>query len=184
MSEWLINYQGGFVRRGLWGELLFFLHRRAGVDPALVIHFIVLVSVCTLVCVVVRMFYKNGYSCFLLPFVFMLGGLWAPAWTLMEGRRDALMLTLAAAAFWFYGKWLKNNSFGSVIAIWMIGCFAILSHEPSFFIVFPFMGAHLFLHQLQRHSFWAAARRVAQAARAEQATAMAASPGGGSWNGT
>ena len=26
-SEWMINYQGGFVRRGLMGEILFNLHK-------------------------------------------------------------------------------------------------------------------------------------------------------------
>ena len=31
-SEWLINYQGGFVRRGLIGELLYQIHNLSGIQ--------------------------------------------------------------------------------------------------------------------------------------------------------
>ena len=32
MTEWLINYQGGFVRRGLFGEALFKLSQHLNLD--------------------------------------------------------------------------------------------------------------------------------------------------------
>lgn len=35
IGDWLINYQGGFVRRGLIGEVLYFISRATGVSPAI-----------------------------------------------------------------------------------------------------------------------------------------------------
>ena len=35
IGDWLINYQGGFVRRGLTGEVLYLISRATGVSPAI-----------------------------------------------------------------------------------------------------------------------------------------------------
>ena len=35
MSEWLVNYQGGFVRRGLFGELIYRINQGQGLINAL-----------------------------------------------------------------------------------------------------------------------------------------------------
>jgi hypothetical protein len=32
VTEWMINYQGGFLRRGLPGELIFFIGKQTGLD--------------------------------------------------------------------------------------------------------------------------------------------------------
>lgn len=37
-SDWLINYQGGFTRRGLFGEILFILHKVSGLDLDLILY--------------------------------------------------------------------------------------------------------------------------------------------------
>ena len=39
--DWVINYQGGFVRRGLIGEILFQLHRFTNIDLDLLIFLFV-----------------------------------------------------------------------------------------------------------------------------------------------
>lgn len=33
MGDWLINYQGGFVRRGFLGELIYQMHQATGINP-------------------------------------------------------------------------------------------------------------------------------------------------------
>ena len=38
ISEFLINYQGGFVRRGLLGEILLFLTKNFGLDTYTMIY--------------------------------------------------------------------------------------------------------------------------------------------------
>ncbi|MGC8529497.1 MAG: hypothetical protein ACP5OP_04775, partial [Leptospirillia bacterium] len=37
IGDWLINYQGGFVRRGLIGEILYHLSRLTTVSPAILL---------------------------------------------------------------------------------------------------------------------------------------------------
>ena len=37
-SDWLINYQGGFTRRGLFGEILFILHKVSGLGLDLILY--------------------------------------------------------------------------------------------------------------------------------------------------
>ena len=42
-ADWLINYQGGFIRRGLIGELLFKIHNYLSINlDILVFYFVVL----------------------------------------------------------------------------------------------------------------------------------------------
>ena len=36
LGDWLINYQGGFVRRGLMGQIIFFLSRWLHLSPLLI----------------------------------------------------------------------------------------------------------------------------------------------------
>ena len=42
MAEWVINYQGGFVRKGLIGEFFFQIHKFADLNPALLILFFII----------------------------------------------------------------------------------------------------------------------------------------------
>ena len=53
-GEWLINYQNGFNRRGLIGELIFFISRLLGKNIQL--SFIILVSI------IVFVFYYLNYN--------------------------------------------------------------------------------------------------------------------------
>ena len=45
--DWIINYQGGFVRRGLVGESLFQLHRLTNIDLDLVFSLCNIYNACT-----------------------------------------------------------------------------------------------------------------------------------------
>jgi len=40
ITEWLINYQGGFVRRGLMGEVIFVFYNYFGLSPYIAILFV------------------------------------------------------------------------------------------------------------------------------------------------
>ena len=44
IGEWLINYQGGFVRRGLSGETIYFLSNSLKISPIFLIWFICIFS--------------------------------------------------------------------------------------------------------------------------------------------
>ena len=40
-SDWLINYQGGFTRRGLFGEIVYLIHKITSIDLDLLLYFFV-----------------------------------------------------------------------------------------------------------------------------------------------
>lgn len=73
VSEFLINYQGGFVRRGLLGEILLHLHNNLKLSPYYSIITLSIFSYIGIVIFFVKLFIKNGYTLFILPFVFFLG---------------------------------------------------------------------------------------------------------------
>jgi hypothetical protein len=130
ISEWLINYQGGFVRRGLPGEIILQLYHYVGLSPYAVIMFLCIVSYIGVVVFFIYTFRKNGYSLFLLPFVFFLGnpsinGFWV--------RKDLILILLFIAVIYFSLR--KKNL--SVILANLFFIIAILSHEAIGFFCFP-----------------------------------------------
>ena len=44
IGEWLINYQGGFVRRGLLGEIIYFLTTSLNISPIFIIWLLCITS--------------------------------------------------------------------------------------------------------------------------------------------
>ena len=45
-SDWLINYEGGFVRRGFIGEILYFFHKSLFIDlDKLIFSFVILIYI-------------------------------------------------------------------------------------------------------------------------------------------
>jgi len=75
ITEFLINYQGGFVRRGLIGEILFFFAKNFNINVEVTIKIICLIC-CFAVCIFfVRAFLKKGYTLYILPLYFFLGGI-------------------------------------------------------------------------------------------------------------
>ena len=59
IGEWLINYQGGFVRRGFLGEGIYFLCNAIEVSPIFVIWFISITSYFLLVKLITLCFIVN-----------------------------------------------------------------------------------------------------------------------------
>lgn len=143
-SDWLINYQGGFVRRGLWGEFLLFLYNNFGIDIGHAIIFIVIASTVALILFTIYFFKKKGVSFFLLPNILLLG-IFAMH-DITSFRRDALMLLLIFAALYLYKKWQEGqkNSLLYYILMSITGIAVVLTHEASFFCFVPFIMFHYF----------------------------------------
>lgn len=72
-ADVFINYQGGFVRRGLMGEMLYWLHG-LGFDPLHTALLLCLVAYLTIVMFMVKGFKRRGYSLGLLCVSFLIGG--------------------------------------------------------------------------------------------------------------
>lgn len=144
ITEWLINYQGGFVRRGLRGEVVFLLNKYFNLDPYLIITVITTIAFLFLIYFFVMGFLKKGYSIFVLPFVFFLGG---PILNNYWMRADSIILILFILVIYMV---VKRPRF---YLIW-INVFAILGsliHEIFIFISFPVL--ILLLHSIFKKRF-------------------------------
>lgn len=132
ITELLINYQGGFVRRGLLGEGLFQLYNYFGFDP-----YFTILSFCFLVYVFfaiffIKSFIKKGYPLFALPFVFFLGG---PIINDQWVRKDVLVILIFSAVLYFSIKKIKKYLFLTNL-FFAIG---LLVHEEVGFFCFPIL---------------------------------------------
>jgi len=85
ISDFLINYQGGFVRRGLCGELIHVVCRWFEADPRCVVLPLVCVCYVLLVWLFVRKFRQRGLCWWLLPMSIILSPLFLI-------RKDCMML--------------------------------------------------------------------------------------------
>lgn len=87
-SDWFINFQAGFVRRGIIGELLILLYNNFNIDVSHAIMAIVITSTTALILCMIYMFRKKGLSLYLLPSILFFGGFAING--LIIYRRDAL----------------------------------------------------------------------------------------------
>ena len=90
-SDWLINYQGGFVRRGLLGQLLLVANQRFGLDPYVVV-LVVTLGAYVLLCALAVIAAKKGRIPYaLVPMSFALG---FPVFSNQWFRKDVLLVLL------------------------------------------------------------------------------------------
>lgn len=127
-TTWLINYASGFVRRGLQGEVLYWLHDLLGIEPQYCIAIISIVIFAFMVVYFITRFIKRGCSWWIVPLTFFMGGF-------EIDRTDglALMLMLGAIASYRHAncrmlRWVLLNVFGVC---------SILVHEISFLLLVP-----------------------------------------------
>ena len=132
VSDWLINYQGGFVRRGLIGELLLqFEHIR----PYNVRHAILGIEIIFYIlffAVIFRIFTKYRWS--LLAAMFPVACV-----TISMGcyRRDFMMLCLCALTFYLFFKYLKEKRKTLLVLSVAVMSLGIVVYEPVFFVLVP-----------------------------------------------
>ena len=129
ISDYMINYQAGFVRRGLLGELLLQCFRLV---PFPLYKFIVwfdLIIFITFVGFSLRIYRKMMWIP-IVPFIFIIGKI-----TLY--RRDFLMLFLAYFSFFWLFKFLRTRKIPALALSTIISVISILIYEPSFFFIVP-----------------------------------------------
>ena len=142
ISEWLINYEGGFVRRGLFGEILWGMRSVFSFSVTHVIVIIYYTGFLSLAVLLVRLFKRNGWSLFILPFpVCMYVYLCDPYFLI--GRRDCWLLLLAYLCFGLYHKYIRTGG-GTLFLVLCNVCliFCVLFHEAALFFIFPFIVIH------------------------------------------
>lgn len=141
-SDMLINYQAGFVRRGLFGELLFHFYQLVPFDVGHVVLSFILLSAIACLGLLYRACRELSYS----P-VLLMSGFTLQFMALAEVvgiRRDYLMLLMAFAAFWTYRRWLTQRvqPWLWLICLQVLLFLAVLLHEGVTFYVVPIIGVH------------------------------------------
>ena len=141
VGEWLISYAGGFVRRGLPGELIHFISAQYSLSPILIVWFFSIVSLAALILLLLN-FCKNLFEkSFLLSQLIIL----APLSENYFVRKDAFLVLLYGLSLLImkahYHK--SINKLIAVLSVNFISMVAIFSHEsygiwglPSLLIIF------------------------------------------------
>lgn len=131
--DWLISYEGGFVRRGLTGEIVDFFTQVFNLSPNVIIVSISLLFYAIVVGWVLKLSYKKYPACIILSPI-LLGGL------IFSGvliRKDILIIFMFMLSLIVMISNLSN--FVKYIIINFLCVIAILSHEMFFFIGLPML---------------------------------------------
>ncbi len=131
-TEWLINYQGGFVRRGLAGEIILMLYTTFGLSTDNVIMYFCLIAYLLLISFFIYSFRKNKFPLILLSFVFFLG---EPVINNYWVRKDVLLMLIFISLIYFSTK--KSNIY--LVLINLIFVIGLLIHESIGFFGFPIL---------------------------------------------
>lgn len=140
LSDWMINYKGGFVRRGLAGELLHLLYGWAPYPVHMAVSGVMLVTFLSAMYLLYRLFRREGWSYLLLLSPLLLVPVMAHTsfWT----RRDYLSLLLSVAIFACYFRYFRRRDWKALAGMQLLSVTTVLLHEASFFYTFPILFVH------------------------------------------
>lgn len=131
MTEWLINYAGGFVRRGLPGETILLIAEQTKIQENYLVIFISF-AIYFLVFAIIRFKSKSYFSSAFLLSPVALG---SAAYQDFIVRKDALGILFLLICLHCYQK-IKRPLVRLLICN-TFACVAILSHETFFFYALP-----------------------------------------------
>ncbi|MGN0036711.1 MAG: hypothetical protein ACI36X_05790 [Bacteroidaceae bacterium] len=137
ISDWLINYEGGFVRRGLIGQILYAVYQWHPYPVNVVIQSLYVGLAALFIYVVLRMFRKEGWSVFILVSWAFLGRLLSAS--LGWFRRDIGMLLAVYGLFYLFHRYMQKRNAWTWMGIQAVNVLTILSHEATFFFSVPLL---------------------------------------------
>lgn len=132
-ADLFINYEGGFVRRGLLGQLFWYLYA-IEIDPLKVALGLSFVSYGIIAYYLIYSFKKNGYELFLLPICFLLGGFSLYEFTFF--RRDFMLLCVFLFTVFL---WKKMSTKKWLLVANGLTSIALLCYEPYIFFALPLL---------------------------------------------
>ena len=138
ITEWLINYQGGFVRRGLPGQLIFYVSDFLGTQANFIAIFISLLAYVFLVIfLIVKTRHKFPAILILSPIV-----MGAPAYQGFIIRKDVLGIIFFLVCLKILLS--KKKNILKYFGLNLVAIIALLSHEAFFFFAIPAIGVIIF----------------------------------------
>jgi hypothetical protein len=158
ISEWLINYQGGFVRRGLPGELIYQISLVTDISPYYIIVSVAVLAYIAMAILLITMVGKSAQS--LLIFSPLLLGM--PVFSNFWIRKDVMLILLFSICILL----LKRKNQYKYLWVNLLGIIAVLSHESFGFwgaggiFVFLITQIHISTSEIWRTSFSAFLRLI------------------------
>ena len=128
IGEWLINYQGGFVRRGLLGETIYFLSNSLKISPIFLIWFICIFSYFLLI----KLIFNEAKNKVSKVFLLSPGVLLAPIIGDFLIRKDILLMLI----FLIILKICKHND-PNILILNVLNILGILIHESFAIYTLP-----------------------------------------------
>lgn len=129
VSEWLINFEGGFVRRGLLGEGIYLLCVKLNITPLYIISFLCLGIYFFLFIFYLRKFRERGLSWWFLCGPMMFG------FVTSFLRKDFLLISLVILIVTLLKK--RGTPIYLQLIAGLITIFGLLVHEAFFFFGAP-----------------------------------------------
>jgi len=129
IGEWLINYQGGFVRRGLFGSLIYKLSYGLNINPISIVHLLTILFFISFL-YLLKDCRKYFTSLFLLSPIVSL----APLLGNYLVRKDVSGIVAYALCT---NLIVKEKNFTNFLFINLISSISILNHESYFFYSLP-----------------------------------------------
>ena len=134
VSDWLINYEGGFVRRGLVGELLYFLYSWTSCPIKRAILWINSISFLACFLLIIKSCRVVKYST--IPFLVIYCGVISQ---LGFYRRDFLVLIIVYGIISSFFCYLREKKRSAFLITQILTVSVILIHEATFFFIVPIM---------------------------------------------
>ena len=131
VGEWLINYSGGFVRRGLIGSLIYNFSLITNINPIIFVQFISVISFLIFL-VLLKNCRKYFSTTFLLSPIVTLSPIFGQ--TLI--RKDLFQIAMYGLCTLII---LKKRSLDSFLLLNSIAIISILNHESFIFFALPSM---------------------------------------------
>lgn len=149
-AEFLINYEGGFVRRGLIGELLYLFCSHTGINPLPVIYIASYTIYISVAVIMIRYFCKKEWAWWIVFSLCLCGYVGNIV------RKDYLMYLLICAIMLAASglNRKKSRNLGKIALIYLIATLGMLIHEG--FIFFGLGVACLYLWRGERMPYAAA----------------------------
>lgn len=131
LSEFSINYQGGFVRRGLLGQLIYWTCTSTGCNPLLLISILCGVSFVFVAGFIIRQFIRHGICWWILPTTYMFSSA-----CICVIRKDFIVISLFILALHLYRRnnwkpWIR------LMSLSLLATIMILIYEAIGFLALP-----------------------------------------------
>lgn len=137
INEYLVNYEGGFVRRGLAGEMLYWLYNATGWNIAIIIKYISVVAIFSLLMLMCRMMKGTGLSAMLITMPVTGLSLYFFHFNYAGCRKDPVLLLILIACIYIVREYITKENRVKLVVLNALLSIGILLHEAFVFFSIP-----------------------------------------------